>query len=117
MRNLTEAEVEQALDDNDEAEEGCIAIEATREELAEKQIGTCCGLENNRTFSSLAGRFGERFARGWYYDADKTVWGMFHIQCTDKEGDEIESMASDANGSLRHSGKSLWDGFREFEIE
>lgn len=148
MRNLTQEEIDFALDDNGEKEEGAVAIEATVQELADLECGTCCGSHGNKTFKALVDKgYGHRKCRGWYLEKPpgitdehwKThVWnvggsepltdelrnpppvvmGMFHIKVqTEKTGEKISRIAGDAHGSLRYSGESLWEGFKEFEIE
>lgn len=119
MRKLTGEEIEEALDDNGEAEEGCVAIEATVRELADLGIGTCCGGQGNKTFQSLADKgYEHRKCRGWFDEKEKEVVGMFHIKIqTDKTAEKIERIAGEARGSLHFSGESRWDGFKEFEIE
>ena len=119
MRKLTQVEVDEALDDNGEQEEGAVAIEATVSELAGLGVGTCCGGTGNKTFQALADKgYQHRKCRGWYDEKDKVVLGMFHIKIqTDKTAEKIEQIASEAGGSLRFNGDSLWDGYKEFEIE
>ena len=129
MRNLTQEEIEEALDDNGEAEEGCVAIEATVQELADMAVGTGCGEFGNQVFRELATKgYQHRKCRGWFEKKKNAlsstepyvgvVVGMFHIKIqTDETAEKIERIASDAGGSLRYSGDSLWDGFKEFEIE
>ncbi len=143
MRNLTAQEIEQALDDNGESEEGCVAIEATVQELADLNAGTCCGGFGNLTFKALADKgYGKRKCRGWYdakpvpmtqadwesiqgegeVPADAMsrpeVVGMFHIKIqTDKTAEKVERIAASVHGSLRFNGDSMWDGYKEFEIE
>lgn len=123
MRHLTQEEIDFALDDSGESEEGYIAIEASIRELAQKKVGTSCGHSGNTAFAAL----GEVLrnddtitVRGWFDTSDNTMCGMIHIQCPN---DEIAEMMSEAayeigsGGSLRPEGKSLWEGFYEFEIE
>lgn len=115
MRDLTQDEIDLALDDNGEADEGCIAVESSTTELATKKTGTCCGYDGNHCFDALPSG---RLVRGWYDPKDNVFVGMVHIECTtDEEADRIEELASNAEGSLRNSGSSLWEGFYEFEIE
>jgi hypothetical protein len=46
------------------------------------------------------------------------VTGMFHIRIqTDKTAEKVSRIAGEAEGSLRFSGDSLWEGYKEFEIE
>jgi hypothetical protein len=120
MRNLTNEEIEQALDDNGEPDEGCIAIEASVEELSDQGVGTLCGLEGNTAFSDLVIEgFRDRQCRGWYCYSDRVVMGMFHIQCKDdEEAQRISDVVfQGSGGSLRPNGPSGWLGFYEFEIE
>ena len=119
MRDLTQVEIDVALDDNGEADEGCVAIETTVGELAALGAQTVCGESGNCCFAELAKQgFADRFARGWFYRAENEVWGMFHIECADEaEAEAISEIAYEGGGSLRPSGKSLWGGFWEFEIE
>lgn len=120
MRFLEDSEIEQALDDNGESKERARAIEATVTELAGMGVSMCCGTVGNKCFEALQSRgFAGRFGRGWYVDGydGKEVLGMFHIQCSEDEGENIQEIAGEAGGSLRFSGKSLWPGFCEFEIE
>lgn len=143
MRNLTQEEINLALDDNGEKEEGAIAIEATVQELADLDAGTCCGTVGNHTFKALAEKgYGHRKCRGWFLAkptpmtqeqweslqgvgtvpaADQSrpqVWGMFHIKIqTEKTAEKVERIAGEASGSLRYNGESNWEGFQEFEIE
>ena len=123
MRNLTQEEIDLALDDNGEKDEGCIAIEASIKELASKGTGTSCGLLGNDAFNALGKIFNDTstcMVRGWYDSNDNTMCGMVHIQC---ENDDVAEMISTAaydlgnGGSLRPSGVSLWPGFYEFEVE
>ena len=114
MRDLTQEEIDLALDDNGESEEGCIAIESTTTELAAKKTGTCCGIVGNHCFTALPPG---RLVRGWYDPKDNVFMGMIHIECTEDESERIEELAGEAEGSLRASGSSLWNGFCEFEIE
>ena len=119
MRDLTQEEINTALDDNGEKEEGCIAIETTVQELADLGVGTCCGHTGNQVFKVLADKgYKHRKCRGWYDESGKVVVGMFHIKIqTDNTAEKIENIASKAGGSLRLNGDSLWEGFKEFEIE
>jgi hypothetical protein len=126
MRNLTTEEIAEALDDNGESEEGCVAVEATIEELADLNVRTICGANDNRVFGELAERgYGKKRCRGWYLakDAskegglDQTVWGMFHIAVTEEDAEKVARIADKMGGSLRFSGPSLWKGFFEYEIE
>ena len=119
MRNLTQQEIYEALADNGEEEEGCIAIETTIGELANLGASTLCGITGNNCFQTLADKgYDKRKCRGWYDLVTKDVCGMFHIKIqTDKTAEKISSMAGEAGGSLRYSGDSLWNGFKEFEIE
>ena len=126
MRNLTPDEIAAALDSNGEAEEGCVAIEATVDELADLNVRTVGGKDDNHTFQELADSgFGRKKCRGWYLakDAskeggnDQTVWGMFHIAVSEEFADKMERLAKRAGGSQRLNGPSLWDGFFEYEIE
>lgn len=118
MRNLTPEDVLDNLDDNGEVEEGCVAVEATVQELADLRVSTSCGRTGNQAFQALAGSHGHRKCRGWYDASTKEVVGMFHIEVDMKEvGEEIEEIAGNAGGSLRFSGNSSWSGFMEFEIE
>jgi hypothetical protein len=44
--------------------------------------------------------------------------GMFHIKIqTDKTAEKVSRIAGDAGGSLHFSGDSIWEGYKEFEIE
>jgi hypothetical protein len=140
MRNLTPEEIDKALDDNGEAEEGCVAIEATVQESADLKTDTCCGRWGNQTFKALADKgYGHRKCRGWFNKTPKQmsqetwegihgqgpvpvlgplVCGMFLIKIqTEKTGEKVERIAGAAGGSLRYDGDSLWEGFKEFEIE
>jgi hypothetical protein len=121
MRDLTGQEIDLALDDNSEAENGCIAIEATLGELALKGTGTSCGHLGNTAFISVALMFSDnamRLVRGWYDPKDNTMCGMIHIQCDNEElADCISEAAGGNGGSLRPDGPSLWEGFWEFENE
>jgi len=130
MRNLTQAEIEQALDDNGEQEDGAVAIEATVKELADIGTETACGTYGNKTFQALVDKgYQHRKCRGWFIDKETSkrgdadrdapvILGMFHIKAkTDKTGEKIERIAGEAGGSLRFSGDSLWEGYKEFENE
>lgn len=123
MRTLTQAEIDFALDDNGESEEGFSAIEASIEELSHKGTGTSCGHVGNSAFKSLNILFPDsasRLVRGWYDPSDNTMGGMIHIQCDDKDmAEKISETAYEAGngGSLRPSGESLWESFFEFENE
>lgn len=118
MRDLTEQEIDEALDDNGEQDDGCRAIEATVDELAELGVGTGCGAIGNEAFKALAeSGFGERKCRGWYDDQTKEAVGMFHVECDKNEAIRVGQIARDAEGSLRENGESRWLGFWEFEIE
>jgi len=121
MRNLTQEEIDLALDDNSESENGYIAIESNTVELALKETGTSCGHDGNHCFMAVGLLFPElsgRFVRGWYDPKDNTMGGMIHIQCTDEEEAElIERAAESSEGNLRVNGPSLWEGFYEFENE
>jgi hypothetical protein len=122
-KTLTQAQIDAALDDNGESEDGYAAIETTVADLAANGIGTSCGKVGNKCFAALlkAG-FGARKCRGWYDDGsrhdEKAVCGMFHIECSsDAEAEKICHIADKGDGSLRPDGPSLWKGFYEFEIE
>lgn len=119
MRNLADIEIDGALDDNGELEDGAVAIEATVQELADLGVGTYCGCVGNKTFKALADKgYGHRKCRGWFISKDSVVDGMFHIRIqTDKTAENVSRIAADAGGSLRFSGDSMWDNFKEFEIE
>jgi hypothetical protein len=123
MRNLTDKEIDFALDDNGEKDEGCVAIEASIGELALKETGTSCGHVGNTAFIALGVLFSDnatRLVRGWYDLKDNTLCGMIHIQCEDDDlAERISETAYEIGkgGSLRPSGKSLWSGFYEFENE
>jgi hypothetical protein len=131
MRNLTAEEIKQALDDNGESENGAVAIEATVKELADIETETACGKYGNKTFKALVDKgYEHRKCRGWFIDKSKLemcgekdrnapmVLGMFHIKIqTDKTAEKVEKIASDAGGSLRFNGDSLWEGYKEFENE
>ena len=140
MRELTSPEIEQALDDNGETEEGCVAIEATVQELADLKTDTDCGHWGNQTFKALADKgYGNLVCRGWFnktpYQMTQGEWerlggkgpvrivspqvcGMFHIKTTtNMTAEKVENIAEQAGGSLRHDGDSRWEGFKEFEIE
>jgi len=123
MRNLTPEEIDEALDDNGEADEGCVAVEATIGELALAKTGTSCGHTGNTAFNALSILFPDnatRLVRGWFDSRDNTLCGMIHIQCQDEElAERISNTAYEAGngGSLRPAGPSLWEGFWEFENE
>ena len=126
MRNLTTEEIAEALDDNGESEEGCVAVEATVDELADLNVRTVGGKDDNHTFQELADAgFGKRKCRGWYLakdiskegGQDQTVWGMFHVAIAEEHADKVERFAKRAGGCLRLNGPSLWKGFFEYEIE
>lgn len=123
MRILTQEEIDLALDDNGEFEEGCIAVEATLNELALKNTGTSCGIDGNIAFVALGCLFPDnitRLVRGWYDSRDNTFMGMIHIQCDNENmAEKISEVAHEAGngGSLRPDGPSLWEGFWEFENE
>jgi len=119
MRKLTQAEIDIALDDNGEKDDGAVAIEATVGELAALGVGTCCGRVGNKTFQVLADKgYQHRKCRGWFDEKDKVVVGMFHIKIqTDKTAQKVEESVCSAGGSLRHNGDSMWGGYKEFEIE
>ena len=119
MRNLIQEEIEEALDDNGEPEEGCVAIEATVQELADLNVETGCGSVGNQAFKALAAKgYGHRKCRGWHDAKNGVVVGMFHIKIqTDKTADKVERIVGAAGGSLRYDGDSRWEGFKEFEIE
>lgn len=151
MRNLTAEEIDKALDDNGEPEDGFVAIEARVEELAAIGAGTACGKVGNHCFVALAAKgYGKRMCRGWFCEnpmkaaldtldttgntpemaaervaSIKASWpttpqvtGMFHIRIqTDKTAEKVSRIAGEAEGSLRFSGDSLWEGYKEFEIE
>jgi hypothetical protein len=123
MRRLTKEEIEFALDDNGESEEGCIAVESSILELSNEKVGTCCGMEGNSAFTALCVIFLKddltRLVRGWYDKKDKVMCGMVHIQCeNEKMAEKISEAAHDiGDGSLRVNDRSRWEGFYEFEIE
>ena len=122
MRDLTEQEIEMALDDNGESEEGAIAVETTVGELSQVGAGTVCGRVGNKAWEALAERFGNRRVRGWHYRDDRDIagnnmTGMIHIEAMKKESWSISSLAEEEDGVLRPNGKSLWPGFFEFENE
>jgi len=125
MRRLEDAEIDAGLDGNGEAEDGWTAMEATIAELAAKEIGTSCGSVGNKCFEPLEkAAYGSRLTRGWHGTYDRypdmpLVDGMFHIECSsEEEAEKISDIAAEeGNGSLRPSGRSLWIGFWEFEIE
>lgn len=96
MRHLTQEEIDFALDDNGESEEGCIAIEASIIELAQKNIGTSCGHSGNTAFAALGKVIHDDntiMVRGWFDTRDSTMCGMVHIQCPN---DEVAEMMSEA---------------------
>jgi hypothetical protein len=79
MRNLLQEEVDQALDDNGESENGCVAIEATIGELVSMSVGTSCGHVGNTAFVALGVLFPDnmiRLVRGWFDSKDYTMCGM-----------------------------------------
>lgn len=126
MRNLKQEEIDQALDDNYEGESGYRPVEATVEELAALGCKTTCGTKPQTSIFQqlvISGYPKSALCRGWYISHDPfwscpTVAGMFHIECEhEKQAEMIQNMAGMYNGSLRSSGKSLWKGFWEFEIE
>lgn len=116
---LSEQEIDTFLDDNGEAEDGCVAIEATIGELAKCDVGTLCGTIGNKAFanSELVARFGKRVVKGWFLKEENSLMGMIHIECNGNEARRIETLISQSNGSLRPNGKSLLDGYYEFENE
>ena len=113
------------LDDNGESEDGCLAIEAAVEELAQIEVGTCCGHQGNKCFVHLkATGYADRLCRGWYDGKTNEVVGMFHIECKSiEDAKTLSDRASEVGGSLRFSGSSLFAPqnveykFFEFEIE
>jgi hypothetical protein len=140
MRKLTQEEVEEGLDDNGESDDGYIPIEASIQELADMGVSTCCGRTGNKCFKALADKgYEHRKCRGWFCEKPfqmtqetyesiggkgsvpimgPDVAGMFHIKIqTDKTAEKISRIAGEAGGSLRLNGDSLWEGFKEFEIE
>jgi len=81
MRNLTQTEIDLALDSNDAQDGACVAIEATIQELADLGVGTICGTVGNKCFKVLADKgYGHRKCRGWYNAKDRVVDGMFYIK-------------------------------------
>lgn len=114
-------EVPNFLDDNGESEEGYVVVETTIDELAQLNIGTCCGITGNTAFVALKNEgFGTSRVIGWYNAKTKDVMGMIHIEISDEyQADKISDIAYDAGGggSLRSNGKSRKNGFYEFEIE
>lgn len=121
MRDLTQEEINLALDDNGEQEEGCIAIEATILELAQNNTGTSCGIMGNDAFNAIKDLLSNPcLVRGWYDPKENTMCGMIHIQCDSMElAERISEVAYELGngGSLRPSGQSLWKTFFEFENE
>lgn len=118
MRTLSCEEVDFALDENDEDEEGFIPIESSIKEFSHMGVSTCCGKEKNYCFDDLFDcGFGDRVIRGWYNEETKEVAGMVHIEAVENDGELISELASFSGGSLRFNGKSMWEGFMEFEIE
>lgn len=121
MRKLTEKEIDFALDDNGESSDGFEAIEATVEELSELGVETSCGHHGNNPFEALLeDEYGKALCRGWYRDDNnkREVCGMFHIKLdTDEVAEYVERLVASAGGSMRYSGPSLWEGYKEFEIE
>jgi hypothetical protein len=117
MRTLIKEEWLEVLDDNGEPDEGCVAMEFSMMELANRHVGTLCGTVDNECFIEVAKSFPDRMIRGWYDHEEKVMCGMVHIQCTEEESETIENLAEHAEGSLRPNGESLWEGFYEFEIE
>ena len=103
------------LDNNGEPDEGCIAIEASVYELANKHTGTLCGTEGNECFIEIAKGHPNRLVRGWYDKEENVMVGMIHIQCTEEEAETIEDLAEHAGGSLRPSGASCWNKFYELK--
>lgn len=120
MRALSSDEVDQALDNNGESEEGCYPVEMTVKELRQANASTCCGSIGNNCFHQIA-QFDDRLVRGWFApefdDSEAQVQGMFHIECNEAEAQIISDSVGRVGGSLRPSGRSLWAGFWEFEIE
>lgn len=105
------------LENNGESRD-CRAIEATVQELSNREIGTQCGYVGNTCFKALTGFYGSRRVRGWYDPLEKVLCGMIHIECVDESDAEvIENLANDAGGCLRPNGKSGWNNFYEFENE
>jgi hypothetical protein len=126
MRNLIPEEIAAALDINGEPDEGCVAVEATVNELAKLGVRTVGGHSDNDTFRELADSgFGKRKCRGWYLAKDlseggkddQTMWGKFHVEVSEELADKVEHIAKRAGGSLRLLGPSTWPGFHEYEIE
>jgi hypothetical protein len=101
-------------------EEGGIFIEATIAELAERKIGTACGLSGNNAFIGLSSNpiHSSRVVRALHCPALNGVGEMVHIQCENKKtANEISKSVDKNGGSLRVEGKSKWPGFWEFEVE
>lgn len=124
MRKLEQWEVDKAFDDNYESEFGCIPVEMTISEMAGLGVVTGCGsIDQENGFEKITNKgFGDRRARGWFLEYDETfdspsVFGMFHIECDESEAEKISDVIFEADGSLRPNGKSMWEGFFEFEIE
>ena len=147
MRDLTDAEIEEALSDNGEAEEGGKAVETTIKELADMKIGTCCGVVGNQCFVAVAafgnGLFADNKVRGWLLPDDPDgeedfesafhgtqpedtpcMMGMMHIEGTQEEAYVLEALISVHEGSARLEDSwgdgrpsSVWKGFWEYEIE
>jgi hypothetical protein len=130
MRFLTADEIEEAMDEDPQEalEEGEVAIEATIQELADLGVETFCGSHGNKAFKALADKgYGKRKCIGWFFENPRPIdgevrapyiFGMFHIKIqTDETAEKIQKIAGEAEGSLRYNGDSMWEGFKEFEIE
>lgn len=99
-----------------------VAIEATVSELAELGMGTCCGRVGNECFVTLRDNgFGDRLIRGSLFkeiDCGRVaIAGMVHIQTNARDANKIDRLAAKGDGSLRFNGRSVWKGFKSFEVE
>ena len=135
MRRLTEAEVDEALDGNGEAEIPMIPVETTVQELADLDASCACGGVNFR--EAVAKGYGKRKVRAWFgvereaksLDEAKGIFvksddldfsvnrfyvaGMIHIKIqTEKTAEKLGEILG-----IRFEGESGWDGFMVFEDE
>jgi len=124
MRDLTEEERKTVNGDvidqlHDCREEGvaCRAIEATVKELADLGIGTLCGSEGNKAFKLVAKRFPDMLVRCGL-EVEKNIVRCCDIRVVDDaQGELVEELVSQADGSLRFDSIDPDTGWAYFENE
>jgi len=123
MRSLSDIEAQsifgyEIVKDFKNKELCIIPIETKIINLANKYMGTFCGVVDNKCFVKIAKHYSDRKVYGWYDEECNCMYGTILIQCNQAEAREISDLARHADGSLEDYGKSEnLKGFFQFEIE